>query len=229
MHFVTHTASYCSHIHTALGLRLLLIFFIPNVIKDLIMTSTFDSEIPLTIICLQSTIATCELIAKTSLKSPYLLLVLWSLFCFYFQLIVLNLFPLAVLIWFSFKWKKFNQGTLESSTLYQLLTKCEQKLESIKCLSWENGNAREMFIYFVPAYFIWISLQQVFTLSTLFTLIGSAFIIWESELSSPVRKKYFALKTRITRDDGLWERVNQNDQQQESTFLFEIFENQVST
>lgn len=193
------------------------------------MTSTFESEIPLTIACLQSAIATCELIANALLTLPYLLLVLWWLFCFYFQFIVLNLFPLTALIWFSFKWKKINQESPESTTLYQLMMKCEQKLESIKYLSWETGNAREIFIYLVPAYFVWISLQQVFTLSTLFILIGSAFIVWESELSSPIRKKYFALKTRFTRDNSLWERVSQNDHQHESAFLFEIFENQVST
>lgn len=193
------------------------------------MTTAIDSEIPLTIACLQFTIAVCDLIANTSSKSPLFLLVLWWLFCVYFQLIVLNLFPFVILVWFSCKWKIIKQEPLENATLGQLMIKCEQKLEKVNCLSWESGYARESFIYFVTTYFMWISLQQVLKLSTLFTLVGFAFIVWKSEWPLPIRKKYTAMKTLFTRErnlNSLWERMNHNEQ--ETTFLFEIFENQVS-
>jgi hypothetical protein len=204
-----------------------------------------DSEFPLLAKSLHSIISAYQRIYSSNLQHPVFLLVLWWIFCVYFKLIVLNLLPLSLLIWLSFKWNNNNDNTTTNIqySLKDCMTKIEKWLEEStmakKYFSWSYGYARSSFIWLLHTYIIWISAQQILGTRSLFIMVGSCVVIWKSDWISPMKKKtakimrYQFITQNSNSKKRLWNRLQKYQEEEEqqkqtgSFFLFELYENQV--
>jgi hypothetical protein len=180
------------------------------------------SEYPLIISSLNNLIYLFECLYKVQQRG--LLLICWWTLCLYFKVIVLNILPLTVLILFSFKWKYHIKHEKEEEKLHKYIMIFESVIA--KYFIWSSNKTKRSFILSIYFYIIWISLQQIFNISTLFILLGTISIVWNSNW---IIIQYITKKIVNNNEEmRLWNQLYKYQQEQSiRPFVFELYENQV--